>query len=332
MIDFFRRNNSFHIPVLVLLALVLKIGYLGKKTDHLRAIQEKAGGLLNPFLFKNFSQSLHPYFVNSLALVLLLLSAVTLNQVLVSRRMFQRSHILTGLSLLIFTAIFPVGFELHAGVVLLPVSILLYQQMTSLQNAQTPLAVITNIGLICGTASILYHPFWWMLPCSLVILAQIRAFRWNEWILMILTFFIPYYFILAYQFLTDQWHPYSLVPVWDTNWVLTVPTPEWIIGISIAIFWVGFGFLKWQSVNSRMLIQARKNWYILFTIMLFTAPSLFYPDGNAAEGLFLISIATAPFASHTFSEGKKKWPANLLLILLLITAGFMVWTVLGGNF
>jgi hypothetical protein len=332
MIDFFRRNNSFHIPILVLLAFSLKLGYFGKSPEQSALGKKSPGGLLDPFLYNNFTQNLDPFFVNGVAVILLLFSAVYQNQVLTNRRMFQRSHMLTGLSVLLFTSLFPVEFELHPTIVLLPFTIFLYQQMTALQNAQMPLAVITNIGLLCGISSILYHPFWWMLPCSLVVLAQIRSFRWNEWILMILTFFTPFYFILTYQFLTDQWQPRSLFPAWGYPQMLKVPALPWIIAIAVSILWVGIGFFRWQSGKSRMLIQARKNWYILLTIGLFTLPTLFYPFGNTAEGLTLLSISAAPFAAHAFGEGKKKWPANLLLIMLLFTAGYMVWSVWGGNF
>ncbi len=329
MIDFFRRNNTFHIPVLALLAFVIKFSYFGINPALQNPTYKKVGGLLDPFLYETLYKKLDTLFVNGIALLILLGSAVYLNQILTSRRMFQRSHMLAGLSFILFTSLFPVGFGLNAGIVLLPVSILLFQQMTSLQNAQTPLGVITNMGLICGVASILYHPFWWMLPCCLVVLGQIRAFRWKEWILLILTFLTPFYFAIAFQFLTDQWNPRAFLPTWKPYYSLEAPDTFWIAGIALSILWAGIGFVRWQSGNGRMLIQARKNWYILLTIALFTLPTLFYPSGNTEEGLILLAVSVSPFAAHAFAEGKKKWPANLLLLVLLLTAGLMVWKVLG---
>lgn len=331
MIDFFRRNNTFHIPVLALLAFILKISFLGFNPALENPDYKKVGGLLDPFIYEILYRKIDSLLVNTVALLILFASAVYLNQILTAKRMFQRSHMLTGLSFLLFTAIFPIGFGLNAGVALLPVTILLYGQMTSLQNAPKPLGVITNIGLICGIASILYHPFWWMLPCSLIVLAQIRAFKWNEWILLTLTFLTPFYFAIAFQFLTDHWNPGLFLPSWNPYYTLVPPDPFWITGIALAVLWVGIGFGRWQSGNGRMLIQARKNWYILLTISIFTLPTLFYPQGNTEEGLSLLAVSVTPFAAHSFGEGKKKWPANLLLFTLLLTAGFMVWKVLGGN-
>lgn len=294
--------------------------------------QQKAGsgGLLDHFIYPVVYGHLHPVFIELLAICLIIGSAVYLNYLVTMARMFQRPQFLTALSVVLFVFIFPGASSLQAGVVMMPITVLLYQQLTRLYNSPNPRTVVVNAGLITGSGILLYHPYWWMVPVCMLALVQLRPFRLHEWVLLLVSIATPAYFLLSYEYLTNQWNPKAHWPVW--NPIKTIPAIryEWIILFSAAVVWSAAGMLKWQHEVRRMLIQSRKNWYLLITLGLFTIPSLFFPRDNVAEGLALSAIAAAPFAAHAFTGQKPPIRYNLLLLLiLLLIVAASIWQQLG---
>jgi hypothetical protein len=327
MIGIFTRRNAFQLPALIFFAVLVKLLLMPAGQTQQKA---GSGGLLDKFIYTSIYGNLHPVFIEMLAICLILGAAVYLNYLVTMARMFQRPQFLTALSVVLFVLLFPGAGSLQAGVVMMPLSVLLYQQLTRLYNSPHPRTVVVNAGLITGTGILLYHPYWWMVPVCMLALVQLRPFRLHEWVLLLVSIATPAYFLLSYEYLTNQWNPKAHWPVW--NPIKTIPAIqyEWVILFTAALFWSAAGLLRWQHEVRRMLIQSRKNWYLLLTIGVFTIPSLFFPRGNVAEGLALSALAAAPFAAHAFTGQGRPIRYNLVLIIiigLIVVSSF--WQQLG---
>ena len=289
-----------------------------------------AGGLLDHFIYHKLYNNLHPVFLELLSIGFILGTAVYLNYLVTMARMFQRPQFLTALSVVLFIFIFPGASSFQAGVVMMPFTVFLYQQLTRLYNAPHPRTVVVNAGLITGTGILLYHPYWWMVPVCMLALVQLRPFRLHEWVLLLVSIATPAYILLSFEFLTNQWNPKAHWPVWNPMKAIPTIAYEWVVLFSAALLWSVAGLLRWQHEVQRMLIQGRKNWYLLLTLGAFTIPSLFFPRDNMAEGLTLSAIAAAPFAAHAFTGQKKLIAYNLLLIVLVgLIVASAIWQQLG---
>jgi hypothetical protein len=323
VIGYFKDRNSFQVPALLFLALILKITYVNN--PHHDAFNN-AGGILPNWLATAVFPKIHQGFVAGFAVTVIFLSALYANYLLTSRRMFSRSNLLVGASMIMFTSLFPSSNQFSATTLLLPFLILFFQQITRLYNATKVRPIILNIGMLMGAGYLLYHPFIWMLPCCFIGLAGMRAFRITEWLLLILGIVTPAYFLLSYEFLTDQWHPLLHVPNWKLYTQLPKPSILWWIAAGTAAVWLLAGLAGWQQQTRRMLIQGRKNWYQLIYIGLFLVPMALFPSGNASETMTLLAFPAASLAANAFaSQQKSLGPVVLfwLIIAAIIVTGWM---------
>ncbi|HSK13202.1 MAG TPA: DUF6427 family protein [Phnomibacter sp.] len=328
MIGIFKDRNAFVVPMLFVVAFALKFAFI---RDPLPAEAATAGGILDKVIYKVLWQKVNAGVLAIICISIIVFSGIALNYMLAAKRMYQRSHMLTALSFVLFTSLFAGLQRMQAGILMLPITLLLYGQMTKLYQSAHPKTVVVNIGLIVGLGTLLYHPYWWMLPCCYVALMQMRPFRFNEWVLLLIGFLIPAYVVLSYEYLTDQWNPAQHWPVWDPMKTLPDRNPWWIAAIALSIIWVITGFSAWQDANRRMLIQTRKNWYLLLIMGLFTLPSIFYPQGNLYEGITLLLLPTSALAAHAFTGESRSGLKLYFFWFIVVSCIVLSWAVIAGK-
>jgi hypothetical protein len=321
VIGYFKERNSFQVPALLFVTLGLKLVFI-YYPHHDTGSQP--GGLLPPWLTTSIFTRLNPTFTAAIAVLIIFLSSLFANYLLASCRMFSRTNLLVALSLVLFTSLFPSANELSAATLLLPLIIVLFRQVTRLYNSQKVRPVIINIGMLMGTGYLLYHPFVWLLPCCFLGLAGMRAFRITEWLLLILGLLTPVYFLLSYEFLTDQWNPMQHLISWKLYSHFPKANAYWWASISVAAIWIMAGTSGWQQQMRRMLIQSRKNWYQLIFMGIFIIPMGILPAGNLSEALTLLSFPAGSLASNAFT-GERTIPTILLFWLVVATAIAASW-------
>lgn len=325
VIGIFKERNPFLVPVLFLLALALKFAFI---SHPLPAEPPTSGGLLDQLLYQSWWQKLKPGFLAIITITIIVISGLYLNYLLSERRMYQRNHLITAVCFVVLTSLFAGTQRLHAGIIMLPVTILLFRQMMLLYNNAHPRTIVVNIGLLAGTGTLLYHPYWWMLPWCFWALGQMRPFKLNEWVLMVLSFALPAYVVLSYEYLTDQWNPSAHWPIWNPLKAMPAWNPWWVSLSILFILWMVSGFSLWQNANKRMLIQTRKNWYLLLMMGIFVFPTLFFPSGNFYEGITLLLIPASALGAYSFSNQNRTGPQQIFFWFLLVAAGFFSWAVL----
>jgi len=291
-----------------------------------------AGGLLNQWLMAHAHGDLHASFLALVSVLWLVGTAFYANYVLAAQKMMPRGTLIVALSIIIFLSLFPGTHHLTAAVLMLPLLVLLFQQITRLYNLPKAKTVIINIGLIAGGGYLLYHPFLWFLPCCFLGLAGLRAFKANEWLLMLVSMLVPLYFVLGYEFLTNQWQPFFHLPTWQGHHHRPLGTTLWYACVATALLWLLAGVLVWQSQTRRMLIQSRKNWYQLLTLGLFCLPALWVPIGSMHETLTLLAFPAGAFAANAFIQKERSLPSVLLFWLLMIVATAAIWGWNNGKF
>ena len=313
------------VPVLFIIALVLKFAFISNPIQH---PPPSSGGMLEKWIFNIWWKEASPGVLAAFAITIIFLSGLYLNFLLNNKRMYPRSNLLMALSFIIFTSLFPGLQHMHAGIVMLPLAILLFRYLLVLYNTPKPKTAVVNIGMVVGIGTLLYHPYWWMLPYCFLGLAIMRPFRLNEWVLLVVSFLVPAYILLSYEFLTNQWNPMAHWPVWNPQTEWPPFNGYWAAALILAAIWVLSGFNQWQISNRRMLIQTRKNWYLLLLLGLFTLPSLFFPKGNLFEGLSLLLLPASALASNAFLGEQKPTMKTLFFWILMVAAAIFSWATL----
>jgi hypothetical protein len=327
VIGLFQERNPFLVPVLLVITLVFKFSFI---THPLPSELPSSGGILDEWLYGIWWKKLHPSLLASISILILFFTGLFFNYLLTEKRMYQRSHLVTALSIVLLSSLFAGVQRMQPGIIMLPITLILYSQTLRLYNASSPKTIVTNIGLLAGSGVLLYHPFWWMLPYCFLSLAIMRPFKLNEWVLLVISFLIPAYCLLSYEYLTDQWKPEQHWPVWNPIKEWPSFNAWWAIAIAVVLIWTIDGFVKWQKSNLRMLIQNRKNWSLLLLLGLFILPSLFYPKGNVHEGLTLLLLPIGAFATYSFLGTKRKWYHLFFFWLLVSLVGLLSWAFLNN--
>lgn len=325
MIVLFQERNPFLVPILAIVALALKWGFISQPIVENGMV---AGGLIGQWLQNEQTQSIPHALGSAIAIIILFLAGLLFNYQLTGKRMYPKSHLLTALSFVALTSIFAGVQYLHPGMIMLFFTLNLFRLSTRLYQSGSPKTLISNMGLLVGAGVLLYHPFWWMVPYALLAIAIMRPFKMNEWVLFLVSLFIPAYLLLSYQYLTNQWNPLSNLPDWKLTLAWPVVNRWWVVAAVMVTIWLLLGFAAWQKSNQRMLIETRKNWTLLLLLGIFSLPPLFFSDGNYAEALTLLLLPVSAFCTYAFLPAKRGWRHTAWFWILVALAATNSWAVL----
>jgi hypothetical protein len=246
------------------------------------------------------------------------IQALILNFLVNHYRMTSRQTFLPALSYILITSLLPDWSFLSPALLANLFVLLAFVKLLTLYNTQTTNSTIFNIGLIMGIASFIYLPtLVLLLPIFLGIMI-LKAFRINEFFLLLLGVTTPYYFFAGYLFFTDQLSINKILPQYHFL-IPQIKNSLWLTG-SILLLGIPFllGGYYVQTHLRRMLIQARKNWSV---VLLYLFIALFAPLLNSEGDLRNWVIAAVPFAAFhacSYFYPPRAWVTALLFFVTLI--------------
>ncbi|HXL54731.1 MAG TPA: hypothetical protein VN958_00650, partial [Chitinophagaceae bacterium] len=124
---------------------------------------------------------------------IIVIQALRLDSVLNDVRMFPKPAFTTALAYIILTALLPAWNNISSALVVNSMLIWLLYRLTKLYNTQQPKTLVYNIGLITGSAVLLYFPACPLILVAFFALASFRPFRFNEWVILLIGIFTPFY-------------------------------------------------------------------------------------------------------------------------------------------
>lgn len=311
----FKANNPYNNFLLLLYGILLKLPMFLQP-----AIPQPQQ--IDGFLYKALLKWLQP-FGNGLPILyplitygLLYTQAIAFNNLVNQQRLMQRPNYLTGMSYILVTSLFSEWNMLSAPLIINTLLIWVWAKMSSLHNDTHPKSSLFNIGIAIGFSTFFYFPSLAFAGLIMFGLALTRPFKFSEWLLALLGIITPYYFLLAWVFLTDRWQGYKFpgfmvtYPRFNqTNWAFAA--------IIIVLFTFAIGFFYIQQNFRRQLIQARKSWNLVF---LFLVIAVFVPFVNAThtfEYWILCAVPLSAILGAAFLYPAKNWFPLLLHWLMV---------------
>jgi len=275
-------------------------------------IANESDGLL-AYILLHFIKPLPPLVLIILFQAIILSQAIRLNVLLSQLKMFQQISYLPAFTYIILTALFPYWDVISSGLVANSLIIWILVKLLRLYDQKQPQTIEFNIGLIVGGSILLYEPIAILIPVVLFALTIIRPFKLTEWLVLLMGVTLPFYFIFAYVFLTNQAPEFRhFLPKLD--WKNPLVRPE--LNVILALIVIGVqliaGIYFWQQQQTRFIIQVRKYWGVLLLMLLLT---LFQPFIFSVQALYASAVVLTPlscFISFGFATPRRLLVPNLL--------------------
>lgn len=316
MTGIFKANNPYNTFLLLLYGLLLKLPmFLQPKVPQ----PQQVDGFLYKVLLKWLQPLGHnfPIIYAGIAFVLLFSQAVSFNKMVNEQRLMQKPNYLTGMSYLLVTSLFIEWNALSSPLIINTLLVWVWAKMSGLYNSNNPKTALFNIGIAIGICTFFYFPSLAFAALIIFGLALTRPFKLAEWLVALVGIITPYYFLLAWVFLTDRWQGYKFpgfavtTPQFDqTRWAYAA------IGIVLFTSVIGLFFIQ-QNLR-RQLIQARKSWNLVF---LYLIVAVFVPYVNATHSFeywILCAVPLSAILGAAFLYPSKKWFPQVLHWLMVI--------------
>jgi hypothetical protein len=322
----FKANNPYNTFLLLIYGLLLKMPMFLHPV--IPTVQQTDG-----FLFKALLTQLTSTIGNTVTVIypfitflLLYTQAVTFNKVANDERLMQKPNYLIGMAYLLITSLFKEWNILSAPLIVNTLLIWVWANMSGMYNTKNAKSTLFNIGIAIGVSTFFYFPSIAFSILIIVGLTVTRPFRLAEWLLALLGIITPYYFLLAYVFLTDKLKGYKLPDFsigfpkfYESRWALAA------IIIVLAATLIGLFYI--QKNFRRQLVQSRKSWNLVF---LYFLVAVFIPFINATHTFqywILCAVPLSAFVGSAFLYPERKWfPLFLhwLMVAFVIAFSYFV--------
>ncbi|MEI7734981.1 MAG: DUF6427 family protein [Ferruginibacter sp.] len=315
----FKANNPYNTFLMLIYGILLKLPMF----LHPKVPQEQ---LIDGFLYRVLLKWLQPIaggfpvLYAIIAFLLLYTQAVSFNKMVNELRLMQRPNYLTGMSYLLVTSLFTEWNMLSSPLIINTLLIWVWARMSALHNDTSPKTTLFNIGIAIGVSTFFYFPSIAFVALVIFGLAIIRPFKLSEWVISLMGIITPYYFLLAWAFLSDRWKQYHFPGIAFTSPKFNQNSWSYL-AIVIVILTSITGFIYVQQNFRRQLIQARKSWNLIF---LYLVAAVFIPFINAThtfEYWILCAVPLSALLGAAFLYPNKK---TFPLVLHWLMVAFVI--------
>lgn len=325
MTGIFKSNNPYNTFLLFFYGLFLKAPIFLHPT--IPRIQNMDGFFYNFFLkWLSPAGKSVPIIYSIMAYLLLYIQAITFNKSVNEHRLMQRPNYLTGMTYMLITSLFAEWNILSAGLIINTFLVWVWARLSSLYNNPNPKKTLFNVGFVISICSFFYFPSCVFVVLIIFGLANTRSFKMAEWIIAFIGIIAPYYFLLSYLFLTDEWKEYHLPKFSISSPAFGQTKLESTAFIILLIAFLAGLYCVKQNFR-RQLIQSRKSWNLTF---LYFIIALFIPFLNRVEAFtyfILCIIPLSAFIGCTFLYPQNKWIPNVLhwlIVFLVISLSYFM--------
>jgi hypothetical protein len=305
VISIFKQKSQTNALLLLVYALTLKFsGFLHPVVP----VFQKGDNYLYHFILDELNSffGTNYFFFQLISFLLLFAQATLFNRICNYQKLLPKQNFLPGMCYILITSLLPDWNHFSAPLLVNSIMIWVIYRMVALYNNQKATLSIFNIGILIGIVSLLYLPAVAFLLLMFFALLVMRPFHLREWIMGLLGFTFPYYFLFVILFITKKFDWKNIFPKIAFT-LPSIPHYIWVTcGITLAVvpFIIG-GFFVQSNLN-KMLIQVRKSW-ALFLMFLITAVIIILINrATSYENWIIVIIPFAAFhaAAYYYSTSK----------------------------
>lgn len=318
MAGIFKANNPTNNILLLIYAIVIRSAVFLYYSVPVRSDSDAFGYkvLLKVFDFSAYAFSwIYPF----VTFLLVIAQTLFLNRVSNSLRLFPKPNYLVGICYLLVSSIVPQWYQFSAPLVATTIIIWMFNETVKLQLHHNIKSRLFNIGMAAGLSLFIYPPALLFVVIVFAGLTLFKAFRINEWLIVLIGVAVPIYFFYAWQYLnvgeiTNRFPHLSFrFPLHKLN------NLKLTILLVFSVYVVG-GFIYSQQNMRKQLVQTRNAWKLIYVYLVLSS-SLFIISLSSSEfNQIFIAVPISLLAAAVHFYLAKKWISNLLHLLMLIFA------------
>src|SRR5450432_1889384 len=311
MVGIFKQKNPGNAFVLLLYALALKFPFFLHPEKQM--VNEGDNYIFNIIIkFINSITGGNALVYSILAFILLFTQATLLNRIGNSVKLLPRPNYLIGMSYILVTSLVHEWNLFSAPLLVNSMLIWIWYRLTNIYNHSNPKTAIFNISMLVGILPLIYSLAVVFLLLLMFALIVTRPFRITEWMVALLGFTTPYYFLFVLLFLTNQWNWHKVIPAISFH-LPKLPSSLWVTG-GIVFMVVPFLIGAWyaQTNLGKMLIQMRKSWSLLLMLLVVSVLIIMLNPSNNYLHWLPVVVPLAAFHAAAYYYLPGKWFPSLL--------------------
>jgi hypothetical protein len=263
-----------------------------------------------------------PYVLVSLAMILVYVQAILINNMVDNYELIQPRNNLTSLMYLILMSFLVKVQSLHPVIFSNLFLLLALKRICTVYHQKRVFSQAFDSGALIGLASLFYFPavlLFFFLWASLII---IRSFVWREYIISLIGFIMPHLFIFVFYYLTNQPEVFldqKLITGFDhldldfsAFKISKISVKLFLFLLLIASVWRMLGTIGYNIV----IVQ-----YILRSLMgfLFISVTIMLLSGLENKYVYLIAaIPASVFMANFFLRIKRKLFSEMIFMTFFI--------------
>jgi hypothetical protein len=256
--------------------------------------------------------------------------AVFLNLLLNRHLVLYKNSFLPALVFSLFISASPALMLFHPVFLINLLVLYILDGMFSLVKNENVIARLFNCGFIAGISALLYFPAIIILPFLFAILSALRQFRLKEWLVIFISFCIPFFIFSTLLF----WN-HALLEFWNSYYIrfsqislsasIEKKLPETVLLVFIIILVLVSLFNL--SINFRKNVIRTRNFQRVFILYFFFSFAWLLVSGRIQRvHLAFLAVPLAVICANFFLQARRKiWIYELSLWVLI---GLITWNSL----
>ena len=216
---------------------------------------------------------------------------------------------------------FPEMMQIQPSLLVNLILLFLLDKIFLLYKNPEPFGKIFNCSFLAALATLIdisSVAFYFFFLAALIML---QPFQWRAWVISLIGFMLPYYFISVYFFWTNSLFDF---------WVKKIPEAFLLAHFTagnysvLQISLLGFVFLLMlfsvRSVSKHFyknIIRTRRFFQLIFLLLLACALSIFIRENILPVSISVLLIPLSAMFAYYFLQVKKKTLAELLFSVLI---------------
>ena len=326
MIRFFKSPQPANMIIIPIIILAFWVRSAGTISESVQMGLPLWNGIASVIAF------LPSWLIFILLYLIVCTEAIYLNLMLNRHEVIYKNTFVPALVFALFIAALPQFVQFHPIHIVNLLLIRVFDRLFTLFKNEQPVSALFDCGFVSGLMALLFFPAILMLPLLLISLVILRSFKIKEWIIIIIAFLIPFFFISVYTFWNHSlrlfWSDYfshfrNLGSSLDLQMTTSIKVTSIFIGLLLIL-----ALFKLRINYRKNMIRMRTYQQIFFIFLLFSAASLLLiRQIHFVDFAFLI-IPVSVFCAYYFVSAKRR--VFLYEYSLWVLIGLIVWNQMGG--
>jgi hypothetical protein len=261
------------------------------------------------------------------ALAIILISALTLNNILIFHDLTPKNNLLPSFVFILLMGSNPLTLCTYPVILVIPLFIWLLHTLYRANDEPENFMLVFNAGMLISAISMIYPPAAIFFICLWLILLIFGIFNGRNLVISVIAFVLPYVYLFLYFFWTDQTGEAvgSYLSYFGNifEFRMNKDIRQMAIWAMFAIFMLLPAFLRITSTVSTFNINFRKKMSATVWLMAFSLPLILFQ--GKVDYNTLVFLPASIMIAHYYNLFKKSVMNEIALLIMLLL-------VLANNF